>query len=371
MSGTTTGVLTLRQLNRALLERQALTRRVDLPALAALEHLVGMQAQAPLPPYTGLWTRLARFCPEDLATLITDRQAVRLVLMRGTIHLVSAADCLALRPVLAAGLQRALGSTFGRQLAGVDAAEVAAEGRRLVEEEPLTLGGLGARLAERWPEHDPFALANAVRALVPLVQVPPRAVWGRSGQAVHTTAEAWLGRPLEADTAAEGLVLRYLAAFGPASVKDVQNWSGLTRLSAVVKALRPRLRTFRSEDGRELFDVPDAPLPDADSPAPVRFLPEFDNILLGHAERDRIISAQARREVLTRNGLVRATVLVDGFVSGVWQLTEKRGRATLEVSPFRQLSRAERAAVEEEGTHLLAFAAESATTHEVRIGAPD
>ena len=183
-------MLTQRALNRALLSRQLLLDRVDLPdeagrrravVIQAVEHLVGLQAQAPFPPYYGLWSRLGGFRPEDLATLLTDRSVVRIALMRGTIHLVSARDCLPLRSLVQPVLDRGLRGSFGNQLAGVDPAAVATAGRELVESEPMTFSQLGAALAERWPDHSPAALAQAVRAYVPLVQVPPRAVWGRAG----------------------------------------------------------------------------------------------------------------------------------------------------------------------------------------------
>ncbi|MEU3077311.1 winged helix DNA-binding domain-containing protein [Streptomyces laurentii] len=361
------GVLDRRTLNRSLLARQLLVERSEMTASAAIGHLVGMQAQAPNPPYVGLWTRLAGFRVDDLAGLVTAREVVRLVLMRGTIHLVTAEDCLALRPVLRGALEQGLKGTFGRKLDGVDTAQVAAAGRELVEKETLTLGGLGTRLAERWPDREPFALANAVRNLVPLVQVPPRGLWGESGQAVHTTAESWLGRPLAADATPDAMVERYLAAFGPATVKDIQVWSGMTRLADAVGRLRPRLRSFRDENGQELVDLLDAPLPDADTPVPVRFLPEFDNILLSHADRSRIITEEQRKLVFTRNGLIKSTFLVDGFVGGLWRIEQRRKAATLVLEPFRELRARDKEALAAEGERLLSFAAAEATGRDLRF----
>jgi hypothetical protein len=360
-------VLDRRALNRALLSRQLLLERATMSAAETVEHLVGMQSQAPNPPYIGLWTRLAGFHQDQLAALVRERALVRLVLMRSTIHLVSAADCLALRPVLHESLARALQGTFGRKLAGLDLAEVSALGRRLLEEEPLTLGGLGTKLAERWPDRDAFALANAVRNLEPLVQTPPRGLWGESGQAVHTTAEHWLGRPLSQDTAPDSMVLRYLAAFGPASVKDIQMWSGMTRLAEAVRRLRAELLVFRDENGQELYDLPDAPRPDGTEPAPVRYLPEFDNILLSHADRSRILTDEQRRLVFTRNGLIKSTILVDGFVRGLWRIESERRTATLVIEPFAPLSARERTALTDEGAGLLAFAAAEAETTDIRF----
>ncbi|MEU8710094.1 winged helix DNA-binding domain-containing protein [Streptomyces sp. NPDC048565] len=358
-------VLDHAQLNRALLARQLLLERSDLGAVDAVEHLVGMQAQAPNPPYIGLWTRLARFRTLDLAAGVQSREVVRLVLMRGTIHLVSARDCLRLRPVLAESLERSLKGTFGRKLAGLDLADVVALGVEAVEKEALTLGALGTVLAERWPDHDAFALANAVRNLVPLVQVPPRGLWGESGQAAHTTASSWLGRGPDTDPDPGAVVERYLAAFGPASVKDMQVWSGMTRLASVVGRLGTRLRVFRGTDGRTLYDLPDAPRPAPGTPAPVRFLPDFDNILLSHADRSRVITEERRRHVFTRNGLIRPTFLVDGEVAGMWRVDRERGAARLVLQPFSPLPRSVRDELTDEGGRLLSFAAADSSSQDI------
>ncbi|HXY71870.1 MAG TPA: winged helix DNA-binding domain-containing protein [Actinomycetota bacterium] len=345
-----------RTLNRALLERQLLLRRRKIAAGDAIEHLVGLQAQIPANPYVSLWSRLAGFAPSHLADLVRDRRAVRLALMRSTIHLVSANDSLALRPVIQPVLDRQLrASSFGRNLAGIDDAALVRAARVLLRE-PKTLAELGAGLARRWPDRDATSLAYAIRNLVPLVQIPPRGVWGESGQATHVAAETWLGRPLSRSRRADDVVLRYLAAFGPASVRDVQSWSGLTRLREVVDRLRPRLRTFRDEQGRELVDVPGAPLPDAETPAPPRFLPEFDNVLLGHHDRSRIFRDERQRTAL----IGRPTVLVDGTVGATWDASAAKGVATLSVRPLGRISRAHRAAVSEEGIRLLGLLAPAA-----------
>ncbi|WP_233510961.1 winged helix DNA-binding domain-containing protein [Actinomadura craniellae] len=350
-------VLDRRALNRALLERQLLLERRHLPALEAIRHLVGLQSQAPGPPYVGLWSRLADFSFDELAELITDRKAVRVALLRGTIFLVDGDDCLRLRPLMNDFLVRNLWATHGTAgLTGADLAEVAAAGRAAVEAEPLTFKRLGEALAGRWPDSDPRALVLAVRATVPLVQVPPRGLWGRSGQSAHTSAESWLGRPLSGEGTRAELVRRYLAAFGPATVKDVQTWSSLTGLGEVVERLRPELRTYRDEHGRELFDVPDGPLPDPTVPAPVRLVAGFDNMLLSHADRARVISEADRGRVFTVNGIIRPTVLVDGFVHGKWDMKAARGTATLTVDLFRPVTEADRAAIHAEATALLAAA---------------
>ena len=364
-------VLTLRELNRATLERQMLVRRQKLPAAEAIEHLVGLQAQTPNPPYVGLWTRLEGFHPDELARLITDRRAVRIALMRNTIHLVTTRDCLKLRPLLQPIFDRALyaNRTHRAGIDGMDVEAVVAAGRALLEERPRTAKELGELLQVRWPNRDPSSLARAIRHLVPLVQVPPRGIWGKSGQATHTTAEAWLGRPLDPDPSLDELVVHYLAAFGPATVMDVQTWSGLARLGEVTDRLRPHLRTFRDERGKELFDLPDAPRPDPDTPAPPRFLPEFDNLILSHADRTRIIANDYRKEIASKNGMVPATVLVDGFVRGTWKTERTRGKVMLVIELFEPLFKGDCDALAEEGEQLFRFVAEpeDAETFKVRF----
>jgi hypothetical protein len=319
-----------------------------MPAADAIEQLLGMQAQVPGNPYLGLWARLEGFRPEELSDLIAERKAVRIGIMRSTIHLLTARDCLRLRPVYQPMLERFLhtATPFGRNLVGVDTEELVAAGRRLLEERPLTLAELGKRLSERWPDRDPTSLAYGIRHLVPMIQVPPRGLWGKSGASRSTTAEHWLGQPMGADASPEPMTLRYLAAFGPATTADVQAWSGLRGLKPVMEGLRPRLRVLRDQSGRELFDVRDAALPDEDTPAPVRFLPDYDNVLLAHADRTRVI-ADGRRSV----GIGRPTVLVDGFVAAVWSLRA----GVLRIETFERLAESDCAAVENEGKRLLEF----------------
>ncbi len=365
-------VLSLRAINRALLSRQRLLDRPALPAAGSdearaamvvetIEHLVGLQAQAPFPPYYGLLSRLDGFRPDDLASLITGRVVVRIALMRGTIHLVSARDCLPLRRLLQPVMERGLRSNFGGQLAGVDTAALATAGRTLVEAEPMTFSQLGQALAGRWPDHPAAALAQSVRAFVPLVQVPPRAVWGQTGQSLHTSAQHRLGQPSHAER--EGapapvpgladLMLRYLGAFGPASVRDVAAWSGLTGLRAVMEQLRPSLVVFRDEQGTELFDLPSAPRPGGDVLAPVRLVAEFDNLVLSHGDRSRVISAENAKRLYTVNGVIPGPVLIDGFVGGMWRLTTSRGMTTLTIELFGPAR--ERDALEREAERVLAF----------------
>ncbi len=256
-----------------------------------MRHLVGLQSQVPHNPYTGLWSRLAEFRPESLSKLLEDRDVVRIGVMRGTIHLITADDCLLLRPLTQPVFEGQLWRhrDFSPHLRGVDLDPVVEAGRTALEE-PRTGTELRAFLAARFPKLDAAALAYACQMRLALVQVPPRGLWGKSAQVRWTTAETWLGRPLAADPPLDAVVLRYLAAFGPASVADVATWCRLTGLRQVVERLRPQLVTLPDERGRELFDLPDAPRPDPDSPAPVRFLPEYDNLLLSHDDRSRFVS---------------------------------------------------------------------------------
>ncbi len=358
-------VLDRRALNRATLARQLLLERTSMTAADAIEHLVGMQAQAPQAPYVGLWTRLTGFRAEELSELITARRAVRGPLMRATLHLVTARDYTALRPVLRPVLERGFaGSPF--DVSGVEIEALLTAGRELIEDSPRSRAELATLLAERWTGSEPAALAQAITYLLPVVQVPPRGVWRAGGQARWTTAEAWLGRGPDAKASIEHLVVRYLAAYGPAMVMDIQAWSGLTRLGEVVDGLRAsRLRTFRDQDGRELFDLPDAPRPDPDTPAPPRFLPEYDNLLLSHADRARVITGGERVPLQPGMGGRYGTLLVDGFFRGTWQIARERERAVLQIEPFEPLS--DRDAIGDEGARLLAFAAADAADREIRF----
>jgi len=359
-------VLSPRALNRALLARQMLLERAAISPAAAIEHLVGMQAQVPTDPYFGLWSRLADFDPLALSRLIKTRKAVRIAVMRGTLHLVSARDALIARAWVQPVLTRTLVATeWGKKTRGVDMDALCAVARAAVEKNPLTLAELRPILAAAFPEYDPTALSWAFHYSAPLVQVPPRGLWGEGGLPRVTTVERWL-KKAQATPAPEKIALRYLAAFGPASVADMQAWSGVTKLAAVFEALRPKLATFRDETGRELFDLPDAPRPDAGTPAPPRFLPVYDNVTLGFANRDRILGLAPPRAV-PQNLNVRS-FLIDGFVAGFWKIEEAKGRAMLTLEPFGALAKKDQRALVAEGRKLLAFAMPEATKAEVKSG---
>jgi len=365
-----------RALNRATLARQFLLDRAALPLVEVVEHLAGLQAQTPHSWYLGLWARLVGVTAPDVSAALLDRRLVRLALQRATIHLVSARDCLAWRPLMQPMIVRASLAQYRRKLDGVDVDELVALGAAVLAEQPLTFAALEQRLAERWPDRDPHALSYAVRAHLPLIQVPPRGTWGPSGPVsgpvAHTTADVWLGSAGAPEATVDDLVLRYLGAFGPAGVKDAQVWSGLTRLREVFERLRPRLVLLRDEDGAELFDLPDAPRPGEETPAPVRFLYDFDNVHLSYAQRTRFqtpATAAARERTFTKNGLLPGTILVDGEVRGVWTLARERAGATVTVRPLAPWSAAEEAAIEAEGSALLSFAAATAPQRSVVVGA--
>jgi len=361
---TARSTLSLRALNRATLARQLLLARERVPVLRAVERLAGLQAQLARPPFVGLWSRIEGFRREALGRLLERREAVRGTFFRHTIHLVSARDFAAFRATVQAALDRSSRSV----LRGVraDVAEVLAEARAFFVEEPRTFEALRAHLAERFPGDDPRQLAFAVRTWLPLVQVPSGGPWAFPAAAAFAVAESWLGEPLAAASAREALVLRYLAAFGPATAADAQTWSGVPDLRPAVEALRPRLRAFRDEDGRELLDLPRAPRPGEDAPAPVRFLPEYDNLMLGHADRRRVVSDVHRARMTTRNLIIPGTVLVDGFVAGLWKATRTKETSRVEVEPLG-LPRAARAAVLEEGEALARFLEPDAARAEVVI----
>ena len=350
-------VLSGRALNRATLARQLLLARDDRPILDAVRHLVGLQAQVPANPYVALWSRLAGFVPDDLGRLLVDRQVVRTTVMRGTIHLVTADDALVLRPLMQPVLDAELGRhrDYAPALRGVDLEEVLAFARPLLAERPYNGNQLRAAMAERFPDYDPAALAYACRCRLTLVQVPPRGLWRRSGQVAVMTAEGWLRASIATDPSIEDVILRYLGAFGPAATGDVAAWSRLTGLGEVVERLRPRLRAFRDERGRELFDLPDAPRPDPDTPAPPRFLPEYDNAVLSHADRSRMVPEAQRGWLFETPAPVHGSFLHDGWLGGTWSIDRSAATPSLVVRPVVRLPKRGAAAVAAEGRRMLRF----------------
>ena len=361
-------MLDTRTLNRALLERQMLLRRKRVSALPAVERLVAIQAQVPRDPYVALWSRLDRFRPETLGDAIADRRAVRMTLLRGTLHLVTARDALGLRSLIQPVIEDVLygSSPLRTAIGSVETAELLRLIRDLLDEQPRTRAELVKAIAERWPERDASSLGYAMY-LIPTVQVTPRGVWGRTGRSAFTTVEAWLGRPVESDVEPDEMLLRYLAAFGPSTVADAQTWSGLSGLRGAFERLTPRLRTFQDERRRELFDAPNAPIPRPSTPAPPRFLPEYDNALLAHKDRGRI-APYTGVPAWTEVGW--GTVLVDGFVAARWKLERDGAEATLRIEPLGTMARGDRTAVTEEGKRLAGFLAADAAKTRIRLGPP-
>ncbi len=358
-------VLDRRILNRTLLLRQGLLRRERRGVFEMIAHLVGMQSQVPSDPFTALWSRIDGFEPAELDALMLERRVVRTGAMRTTLHLVTAGDAVDLAPLFAAVQARAFRAQrrFREAIEGIDLAELVSHGTALIEEQPRTPAELARLLGTQWPERDAQAMSLALRYLVPIVQVAPRGVWRQKMPPTLTTVTAWLGRdvPTEPDPSVEEeTVLRYLRAFGPASVSDVRTWSWLTGLRAVVDRIRPGLRTYRDERGRELVDDPDAPIADPTEPAPVRFLPEYDNLLLSHEDRSRTAGPW-----YPEGRFSRGSALVDGFVAAGWRIERARRSATLRVDLFTDLQAHDRRALKAEGEALLNFLAPEAETRDL------
>jgi hypothetical protein len=358
--------ITLRALNRATLARQMLLTREKVPALKAIERLAGLQAQVARPPFVGLWTRLEGFQREELLKLLHQRKVVRATLMRCTLHLMSAKDYLALRSALQPVLNAAMRSALGERTKGVDLDALTTAARQFFAE-PRTFTALREALAKEFPQTDERALGYTVRTKVPLVMVPDGTPWGFPANADFTVADSWLGETPAAGEKPHALIQRYLAAFGPATAADVQTWSGLKGVAPVLEELRPKLRVLRDERGRELFDLPKAPRPPEDTPAPVRFLPDFDNLVLAHADRTRIIAEEHRPRIVTKNLLVLATFLVDGMVAGTWKVVVEKKTATLVISPFGTLPATARKELLAEGEALVHFMEPEAAQHAVRV----
>lgn len=345
-------ILTSRDLNRTLLARQHLLGRADLAPADALRHLVGMQSQQPNDPYLALWNRIDGFQTDHLADLMGTRQVVRASLMRGTIHLVTADDY----PWLASALLVMHRSGFktiqaGKRLDLDRLDEFVGAGEAALTGTPMTLKALATVLAGQFPDDDATAIAQAIRFHLPLIQTTPRGVWGRSQAPTWALTRDWLGIDIEPKLDAERLITRYLAAFGPATIADVQAWSGLTGLTPLAKRMGDRLVIRHDETGRTLFDLPDAPIVAGDTAAPVRFLPVFDNLLLSHKDRTRIISESRRKRIQTNNGLFAATILIGGYVGATWRLDGE----VLTIRPFTSLAHEMTEEIEAEGCAMIRF----------------
>ncbi|KKB85251.1 hypothetical protein VW29_06770 [Devosia limi DSM 17137] len=349
--------LTNRQLNRATLARQLLLQRTAMPVIDAVDLLIGLQAQTTNGPYQALWSRLDGFTPASLTAAILDKSLLRATTMRSTLHLHTVPDLLSIRPLVQPMLERTFLSAAKASATNAARPALHARGVALLDQQPMTAGELGKQLVQSWPDGDPRVLAQVLQCLETLIQIPPTRIWGHGGAPLLSRLENWLGCGLAEPADLKQLTLRYLAAFGPASISDMQTWCGLTRLAPILESLRPQLATFTAEDGRTLYDLPDAARPDADTPAPVRFLPEYDNVLLGYANRLRIQPPEAKRLMPMVNGYP-PTFTHDGFIAGKWSLARRKDNVRLTIIQFKRLRQRALAEVEQEGRAMAHFLTE-------------
>ncbi len=351
-------VLTDRQLNRATLARQLLLARQKMPVVKAIEQVLALQAQVPRPPHVGLWSRLEAFEREHLLVPLHARTLVRATTMRGTIHIMSAKDFVAFRgalqPSLTAGWKTVAGKTPTPPIEKLIAA-----GRKVLGSEGRTFNQIRAELVRQFPTaHDRIdrIMGYAVRTHVPLVQVPTHEDdWGFPADSAFALADGWLKKSIGDGAGPAALIMRYLAAFGPATAADIQWWTGLRGVAELLAPVRSKLLMFKDERGRDLFDLPKAPRPDADTDAPVRFLPEYDSVVIGHSDRSRLVDEKFRKVLVTKNLIVPATFLVDGRIAGTWKLEGKKAKAAVTLTPFAPLPKKVREELEEEAESLALF----------------
>lgn len=358
--------MSTRELNRATLARQALLERVEAPVTQMVERLAGMQAQEARPPFVGLWTRLRAFDPDDVRVALHDGSLVRAPWLRATLHLVSADDYRAHRSALRPALAAAIG-VLGARADGLDVDALIPAAQEILRGGPLTFNELRPRLAERFPEVNERALGYATRTQLPLIMVPTDDPWGFPRTASFAPATHRLTGPLNEDPDPRPLLRAYLAAFGPASAADAQTWSGLAGLAPVLESMAQDLVVLRNERGTTLYDLPDAPRPGADVDAPARLLPDFDNLVLAHADRSRVVADDHRPHLVTRNLRVRATFLIDGTVAGTWSVAMRRGVATMVLAPFGRMSRAALRDIGREAGGLLSLVEPRARDHAVVV----
>ncbi|MEA2426221.1 MAG: hypothetical protein QOH13_2631 [Thermoleophilaceae bacterium] len=360
-------VLSQRELNRALLARQLLLERIDMPAAEAIERVAGLQSQVPQPPFIGLWVRLGDFDEGELQGLIDAREVVRATMMRHTIHFVTARDYPWLRPTIQPALDRSFSGVTSKRLEGFDLEPFLAAASKEFATGPRTFAQIQELIRTMDPDCDERAVSYAVRTRLRLTGVPNGTRWRFGGRAPFVHAEDWIGRKIPEAGDPHEMVRRYLAAFGPATPADATAWSGVGGMRAVFDDLRGELRTFRDEAGRQLFDVLDAPLPDEGTPAPARFLPVFDNTLLAHKDRSRVVPGEFRQLVSIMPSGLTGTLLLDGFVAAGWKLERKRGAVTVVIAEFRPLTKKERRALEPEADALMRFAEPDADTRAIHF----
>lgn len=356
--------LSNRQLNRATLARQMLLQRSDRTPAEAVEFLLGLQSQQTHDPYIGLWTRLRDFTPEMLTQLIVDKTLLRATTMRGTLHLHTVEDMVGIRALVEPFLKSVWTSGFRKRFGDNDKAKVLKAAVKLIDKAPSTAGALGKALKEQFPTADPLSMTTLLQSHETLIQIPPTRIWGSGHAPILTRIEKWLPSVPKPTVTSENLVRRYLAAYGPASIADMQTWCRLTKLSTEFKAIESELVTFESEDGRVLYDLPDAPRPDADTPAPVRFLPLYDNVYLGYDNRRRILSEGTADRVNMFQDF-KPAVLIDGEMNAGWVIDNKKGAAVLVIEIYRKLSKRETTELEAEGLAFLKFMEPKANTWDV------
>ncbi|MFD3743726.1 winged helix DNA-binding domain-containing protein [Nocardia sp. NPDC058633] len=348
--------LSNRTLNRTLLARQHLLERSTLTAARMCEHLVGLQAQDVAPPFVGLWSRIADFDPATVSTGLDDRSLVRITLMRGTIHLVTALDALRIAPHIQPELEKApfrKGFNYGAMV-GLDPDEVRAHGEAALGDEPMSAADLRSEASRRYPDRDAGAVVQTWLYQLPVLQTPPRGRWRDNSRPVWSRVQPWLGAPLDPSYPVSELILRYLRAFGPASTMDMQAWSRLPAMKKAVSDLGDRVRTYTDARGRTFYDAADLELADPDLPAPVRLLGWYDNALLSHRDRSRIIGDTSATSLRTFTANV-SPILLDGYLAGFYKIFVGSGTARLRISPTRPWTKTEAAQVEDEAAALLAY----------------
>lgn len=323
-------MITLEQWNRTLLSRQHLLERIDEDVIEVLDRCVGLQSQDPRPPFVGLWSRVADFDPADHDELLTDREIIRSVLLRGTLMTADALDSRWLRALVQPRIA-AITASNHKLPDGVDAAAVVDEARSALTGGELSADSLRDLLAQRWPEASPRDLMATARAGLHLVQVPPRGTWAGSGTITYALLDDWIGPAEPAvvdDEARRDLIRMYLRGFGPASIAGIQTWSGLTGLRPLVRQMDAEWELIRVDGpgGEELYDLDGLPIVDGDAPAPVRLIAPFDHILVAQAPADRIRVADPDLfgRTVTPNGRSPGFLLVDGRLAGTWRVVDGR-----------------------------------------------
>jgi hypothetical protein len=344
-----------RALNRATLARQLLLERRKLPVVKAVEQILALQAQVPRPPHVGLWSRLPDYERAHLMAPLHSRILVRATTMRGTLHIMTAKDFLAFRGALQPSLSAGLKSVAGKvELPPMD--KLVAATRQILAKDGRTFSHIRAELVKQFPKGHDRLMGYAVRTHLPLVQVPTTEdEWGFPSDSAFAVADAWLKKTVGEGDGPSALILRYLAAFGPATAADIQSWTGLRGVAELIKPIRSKLVTFEDARGRELFDLPKAPRPDEDTPAPVRFLPEYDSVMIAHSDRSRIVDEKHKKVLITKNLIVPATFLIDGRIAGTWKLEQKKSVVTITLAPFAPLAKPTRRELEKEGDALGRF----------------